>query len=252
VFPIEYHAEVLTQTTSSEINLGLVIGSALAMLIATLLLMQAAFSGWLLAGLVLATLPVALSGGAVAGLIDGEFALGSLIGFLALFGLAARHALLLIHRMQDLERYEGEAFGPGLVARGARERFAATATSLTALAMVALVFVVLGPRPGLEIVNPMAIVILGGLVTTALVSLVVLPALYLRFGGRQPTLSPEEELMHRWAGIEPVPAAADATAGPVGADVAAPKREPIAGSDASAADDGKDGAGDSGERQTTV
>jgi Cu/Ag efflux pump CusA len=229
-FPIEYHAEVLTQTTSSEINLGLVIGSALAALIAAFLLMQAAFRGWLLAGLVLATLPVALSGGAVAGLIDGEFALGSLVGFLALLGLATRHALLLIRRMQDLERYEGEAFGPVLVARGARERLAATATSLTALATVALVFVVLGPRPGLEIVNPMAIVILGGLVTTALVSLVALPALYLRFGGGQPTLSPEEELMHRWAEIEPT--AAGAGAGGIASSV-----EP------------EDGGGQPGERQ---
>jgi Cu/Ag efflux pump CusA len=227
VFPIEYHAEVLTQTTSAEINLGLVIGSALAALIAAFLLMQAAFGGWLLAGLVFATLPVALSGGAIAGLIDGEFALGSLIGFLALFGLAARHALLLIHRLQDLERYEGAAFGSELVARGALERLAGTATSLAALATVALVFVVLGPRPGLEIVNPMAIVILGGLVTTALVSLVALPVLYLRFGGRQPTLSPEEELMHRWTGIEPVPAAASA-------------------------DDVKEGASGSGESQATV
>jgi len=229
-FPIEYHAEVLTQTTSSEINLGLVIGSALTAMIAALLLMQAAFRSWLLAGLVLATLPVALSGGAVAGLIDGEFALGSLVGFLALFGLATRHALLLIRRMQDLERYEGEAFGPGLVARAARERLAATATSLTALATGALVFVVLGPRPGLEIVNPMAIVILGGLVTTALVSLFALPALCLRFGGSQPTLSPEEELMHRWAAAEP--AAAGAGAGGVAPSV-----------------ESEDGAGQSGERQ---
>jgi Cu/Ag efflux pump CusA len=233
-FPIEYHAEVLTQTTSSEINLGLIIGSAVAALIAALLLMQAALRGWLLAGLVLAMLPVALSGGAVAGLIDGEFALGSLVGFLALLGLAARHALLLIHHMQDLERYEGEAFGPELVARGARERLAATATSLTALAAVAFVFVVLGPRPGLEIVNPMAIVILGGVVTTAFASLLALPALYLRFGGRQPTLSPEEELMHQWAGIEPGAAAVPT------------------GSGASTADDGKDSPGDSGERHTTV
>ena len=72
---------------------------------------------------------------------------------------------------------------------------------------MALVFVVMGTQPGLEIVHPMAVVILGGLVTTTLVSLFVLPALYLRFGGRQPTLSPEEELMHRWAGAEPAGAA---------------------------------------------
>ena len=209
-FPIEYHAEVLTQTTSSEINLGLIIGAAIAVLLGAFLLMQAALRGWLLAALVLATVPVALSGGAVAGWIDGEYSLGSLVGFLALLGLATRHGLVLIRHMQDLERYEGRAFGPELVARGARERLAPALTSLTAMAVVALVFVVLGPRPGLEVVNPMAIVILGGLVTTALVSLFVLPAIYLRYGGRQTTLSPEEELMHRWAGIAPEPAAATA------------------------------------------
>jgi CzcA family heavy metal efflux pump len=240
-FPLEYHAEVLTQTTSSEINLGLIIGTALAVLLAVFLLLQAAFRGWLLAALVFATLPVALSGGAVAGLIDGELSLGSLVGFLALFGLAVRHSLVLIRRMQDLERYEGEAFGPVLVARAARERLAPALTSLTALAVVALVFVILGSRPGLEIVNPMAIVILGGLVTTALVSLFALPALYLRFGERQPTLSPEEELMHRWAGIQPAPASAVAGAEPVRADgeEAAPRRQPITGAPTSTGDDGE-------------
>ena len=246
-FPLEYHAEVLTQTSSSEINLGLIIGSAIAALVAAFLLMQAAFRGWLIGALVFATVPVALSGGAIAGLIDGEFTLGSLVGFLALFGLATRHALVLVRRMQDLERYEGEAFGPALVARASRERLAPALTSMIALGVVALVFVVLGPRPGLEVVNPMAIVILGGLVTTALVSLFVLPALYLRYGGRQPTLSPEEELMHRWAGIEPAAAGATAADG----EVAAQPREAITGTPA-AAEETKDGGGDSGERQPAV
>jgi hypothetical protein len=107
---------------------------------------------------------------------------------------------------------------------------------------VALVFVVMGTQPGLEVVHPMAVVILGGLITTTLMSLFVLPALYLRFGGHQPTLSPEEELMHRWVGIEPTPAGAGAE--PVGADgnVAA----------SAAQDEVRDGGGDSGERQTTA
>ena len=68
-----------------------------------------------------------------------------------------------------------------------------------------------GAAPGLEVVHPMAIVVLGGLVTSTLVSLFVVPALYLRFGGRGPELPPEEELMQRWAGVEP--AAAEAPAG---------------------------------------
>jgi CzcA family heavy metal efflux pump len=245
-FPLEYHAEVLTQTTRSEINLGLIIGSAIAVLIAAFLLMQAAFRGWTTAVLVFATLPVALAGGAVAGFIDGEFSLGSLVAFLALFGIAARHGLLVIRHMQDLERYEGEAFGPALVGRGAQERLAPTLASLIGLAVVALVVAVLGPKPGLEIVNPMAIVLLGGLVTTALVSLFVLPALYLRFGGRQPTLSPEEELMQRWAGITPAPAGAaagdDAQAVPVDAEATTP-RQPTSGT-AMATDEETDGGDD--------
>jgi Cu/Ag efflux pump CusA len=240
-FPLEYHAEVLTRTTSSEINLGLVIGSAIAVLIAAFLLIQAATRGWTTAVLVFATLPVALSGGAVAGFIAGEFSLGSLAAFLGLFAIAARHGLLEIRHMQDLERYEAEAFGPALVARGARERLAPTLASVIGLAVVALVFVVLGPRPGLEVVNPMAIVLLGGLVTTALASMFMLPTLYLRFGGRQPTLSPEEELMQRWAGIEPAPAgaAAGAKAVPVDGEPPAMPREPIRGT-ATAADEVKD------------
>jgi predicted exporter len=70
---------------------------------------------------------------------------------------------------------------------------------------VMLPFVIAGTRPGLEVVHPMAVVILGGVVTSTLLGLFVLPALYLRFGGRQPTVSPEEELMRRWAGAEPAP-----------------------------------------------
>jgi Cu/Ag efflux pump CusA len=214
-FPIEYHAEVLQQTSSSEVNLGLVAGAALAVLIAIFLLMQAATRGWRLAVLAFAMLPVALSGGAIAALIDGGYELGSLVGFLALLGIASRNLISLIRRYQDLERYEGEKFGPELVARGARERLAPMLTTALSLGLAALVFVIMGVQPGLEVINPMAVVILGGLVTTTAVSLIVLPVLYLRFGGQQPTLSPEEELMHRWVGIEPAPA----TAGePVAAD----------------------------------
>jgi Cu/Ag efflux pump CusA len=238
-FPLEYHAEVLTETTSSEINLGLVIGAALAVLLATFLLLQAAVRGWTLAVLAFAMLPVALSGGAVAALIDGGYTLGSLVGFLALLGIASRNVLTLVRRYQDLERYEGERFGPELVARGARERLVPILATAVSLGLVALVFVVMGTQPGLEVVHPMAVVIFGGLITTTAMSLFVLPALYLRFGGRQPTLSPEEELMHRWVGIEP----ADA-----GAADGAEKATSGAGSPVTQSKDG----GESGEPQPAV
>jgi CzcA family heavy metal efflux pump len=186
-FPLEYHAEVLGQTTTGqEIHLGRVVGFALTAVIAIFLLFQAAFRSWRLAGLVFLTLPVALVGGVLAALVDGAtLSLGSLIAFLGLLGLASRNGVVLIDRFQRLRL--AEAFGAELVRRGARDRFAPTLTVAVATAAVVLPFVVMGDVAGLEIVHPMAIVLLGGLVTTTLLALFVLPALYLRFGaGAEP------------------------------------------------------------------
>jgi CzcA family heavy metal efflux pump len=208
-FPLEYHAEVLQETTSEEIDSTQMIAFAVAAAIAAFLLLQAAFGSWGLALLASLSLPVALVGGVLAALIAGaELSLGSFIGFLALFGLTARTGVALIRRFQDLER-EGEGFGPELVERGARERLTPILTSAAGIAVVMLPFVIAGARPGLEVVHPMAVAILGGLVTSTLLVLFVLPALYLRFGGRQPTVSPEEELMQRWVGAEPAQAEAN-------------------------------------------
>ncbi len=85
-----------------------------------------------------------------------------------------------------------------MVERGARERLGPVLTSIAATALVMLPFAIAGDIPGLEIVHPMAIAILGGLVSTMLLTLFVLPTLYLRFGaGARPSVSPEEEIMHR-------------------------------------------------------
>jgi CzcA family heavy metal efflux pump len=208
-FPLEYHAQVLRQTTDQEIDSRQIAAFAVACAIAALLLLQAAFGSWRLAALTLLSLPVALVGGVPAALIAGaELSLGSLIGFLALFALAARTGVLLIRRLQDLER-EGESRGPRLVARGAAERLGPIATSAVAIAGVMLPFLIAGSEAGLEIVHPMAVVVLGGLVSSLLLSLFVLPALYLRVAGEPAAISPEEELLRRWAGVQPAPAKAD-------------------------------------------
>ena len=96
---------------------------------------------------------------------------------------------MLISHYQHLEEQEGEAFGPELVLRGARERLAPIVMTALTTALALLPFVLFGNIPGHEIVRPMAIVILGGLVTSTLLNLFVLPALYLRFGAsREPIL----------------------------------------------------------------
>ncbi|MGH2451362.1 MAG: efflux RND transporter permease subunit [Candidatus Limnocylindria bacterium] len=199
VFPLEYHAEVVTQTTGEEINGSLMLGAALAVALAALLLMQAAFRSWRLAVLVLLSLPVALLGGAVAALVDGaELSLGAALGLLAVFGLAASNGVLLICHLQRLRMVEGEALTPELVERGVRERLTPILTTAVAVAVLALPFVVFGSKPGLEVMSPMALVILGGLVTSTFLALFLLPALYLHLGGREPTVFPEEQLLDRW------------------------------------------------------
>jgi CzcA family heavy metal efflux pump len=192
-FPLEYHAQVRQESTNQQINLAAIVGFGVVALIATFLLLQAALRSWRLAGLVFLTLPVALAGGALAALIDGAaLPLGAMIAFLAILSIAARNGIMLIYNCQRLRTDAGQSSGMALVRRGAGERLTPVLTSASALALVALPFVIMGNVAGLEIVHPMAIVMLGGLITTTLLSLFMLPVLYLRFGaGPQPEQATE-------------------------------------------------------------
>ncbi|MDQ5875089.1 MAG: efflux RND transporter permease subunit, partial [Actinomycetota bacterium] len=179
-FPLEYHAEVLASDTQP---VGLLISIGVAAAIGIFLLLQAAFGSWRLATLSFSTLPVAVAGGVLAALAaGGTLSLGSLLGLVAVLGIAARNGILLIDHFRQLEEHEGETFGPGLVLRGASERLVPISMAALATALALVPLVILGGIPGYEIVRPMAIVILGGLVTSTLLNLFVVPALYLRVG----------------------------------------------------------------------
>jgi Cu/Ag efflux pump CusA len=201
-FPLEYHAQVIPDPTGEATNVTRLVGFGVAAAIGIFLLLQAAFGSWRLAALVFLTLPLALVGGEVAGIIDGStFSLGALAGLLTVFGIAARNGILLIKHYQQRERASSHS---ELVVRGARERLAPIVTTALATAAAVLPFVFLGDRPGYEIVRSMAIVVLGGLVTTTLLTLFVLPTLYLRFGPSEPeAMPPADDLLYRWAGVEP-------------------------------------------------
>lgn len=182
-FPLEYHAEVLGASATQQGVPLRIFGSALAALIGTILLLQALFGSWRLAMMTFLTLPVALAGGVLAVLISGGvLSLGSLFGFLALLGIVVRNVIVLMSHYLHLQQQEDEAFGPELVMRGAGDRLAPILMTALATAVALLPLVVAGQNAGSEIIRPMAIVILGGLVTATGVSLFILPTLYLRFG----------------------------------------------------------------------
>jgi CzcA family heavy metal efflux pump len=178
-----YHAELLGESAERQGAQGRLLVYGLVACAAILLLLQLAFRSWTLASLFLLTLPMALVGGALAAfLTGGTVSLGSLVGFLTVFGIAARNGILLINHYQHLEGEEGEAFGPGLILRGARERLSPILMTALATGLALVPLAVVGDIPGHEIEHPMAIVILGGLLTSTFANLFVVPLVYLRFG----------------------------------------------------------------------
>ena len=190
-FPLGYSAQVLGEykerQSAQRRMLLFSIGTALAIL----LLLQVSFRSWRLATMSFLTLPMALVGGVLAAYIGGGvLSLGSLVGFFTVFGIAARNGILMINHFQHLEQHEGETFGRALVLRGARERLAPILMTTLAAGLAILPLVVAGDRPGHEIEHPLAVVVLGGLFTSTLLNLFVVPSLYLRFGKRRAAVSP--------------------------------------------------------------
>ena len=160
------------------------LGVGAAALIGIFLLLQSCFNSWRLPLIALPALPASIAGGVLAASAGGGvISLGSIVGFLAVLGIAAWNGVLLIHHYQHLEGQEKVPFGLDLVLRGARERMLPILTSSAAIIAALLPIVVSGQIPGLEIVRPTAIVILGGLVASTLYTLFVIPALYLVLGG---------------------------------------------------------------------
>ncbi len=184
-FPRGYDAQVLGEYQERQAAQRRLLVFAVGAAIAILLLLQASFGSFRLATLSLLTLPMALVGGVLAAWLGGGIiSLGSLVGFFTVMGIAARNGILMINHFQHLERYEGETFGPALVLRGAQERLSPILMTALATGLAVVPLVITGAIPGHEIEHPLAVVILGGLFTSTLLNLFVVPSLYLRFGRR--------------------------------------------------------------------
>ena len=182
-FAQEYHPEVLGEYAERQAASARLMWLAVVAAVVIFFLLVTSFRSVRLAVLSFVTLPSALVGGVLAAWLgDGVLSLGSLVGFLAVLGIAARNGIMLISHYQHLETDEGEPFGRSLVIRGARERLSPILMTTLATALALVPLVVAGSVPGNEIEHPMAVVILGGLVTSTLLNLFVVPSLYLRFG----------------------------------------------------------------------
>ncbi|MGH7501774.1 MAG: efflux RND transporter permease subunit [Longimicrobiales bacterium] len=178
-----YHPEILGEYAAQQESRNLLLLMGALAILGIFLVLQADFDSTRLALIVFLTLPFALVGG-VLGIVmtGGILSLGALVGFVTVLGIAARNGILLVSHFRHLEVEEGVPFGPDLVRRGAEERLAPILMTALATALALLPIVAAGSRPGHEIEHPLAVVIVGGLVTSTILNLLVVPALYLRFG----------------------------------------------------------------------
>ncbi len=114
-------------------------------------------------------------------LTGGVLSLGSLVGFVTVLGIAARNGIMLVSHYRHLEVVEGMQFGLDLVIRGAEERLAPILMTAATTALALLPIALGGSKPGYEIEHPMAVVIIGGLITSTMLTLFLIPVLYRLF-----------------------------------------------------------------------
>lgn len=182
-FDLGYHPEFLGEYAARQASQSRLIGLGGISLIGILLILYIDFQSVRLTAMVSITIPFALIGGVVAAwAAGGVLSLGSLIGFVTVLGIASRNGIMLISHYRHLQQEEGVPFGLELVVRGAEERLIPILMTVLTTALALLPLAISGNKPGHEIEYPLAVVIVGGLVTSTILNLFLLPPLYLLWG----------------------------------------------------------------------
>ncbi len=160
----------------------IILWMSLLILVLIAALLQNYFRSWPLVLLVLANIPMALTGGVfLTRLTLDNTSIATLVGYIAIAGIATRNTIMMVSHYLHLMRHEGEGFDAAMVRRGTLERLVPVLmTALTAgIALLPLVFA--AGEPGKEILHPVAIVIVGGLISSTLLGLGTTPALFFHF-----------------------------------------------------------------------
>lgn len=189
-FPVEYHAEIPTKYGEMQAADTLVDALGVAAILAVLLLLQAAVRSWKLALALLLTLPAAMAGAVVvAWILSPSLSWLSMTALAAVLAIAARNAAMLSARVDETWRETTGASRTDVVMQAARDRVSPVLKSAIITVLVLIPPAFLGGTVGQALILPMLLIIAGGLVTTTLVGLLILPLLTLWFG---PRTEPEE------------------------------------------------------------
>ncbi|MBI5786773.1 MAG: efflux RND transporter permease subunit [Rhodocyclales bacterium] len=181
--PAGYHIEYGGQFESAEEAAQVLLLLGALVTIGIFLLLYIAFHTVRDALLVMLNLPLAIIGGVIGVFAaGGVMSVASIIGFITLFGIATRNGVMMIAHIHHLVEHEGVADALQAVKRGAEERLVPILMTALAAGLALVPLALAAGQPGSEIQSPMAIVILFGLISSTILNMLVVPALYLRFG----------------------------------------------------------------------
>jgi Cu/Ag efflux pump CusA len=205
IFPLEYHAEVLSDFARQQSVLQSILTAVIIALIGMFLLIHAASGNWRLTAAIFLSLPAALSGCILAAFASGEtLSYVSFFGLLTIVGIATRNSIVLIKSIDNIKQHSEEAPSIKQIQQGMREQVASIIMTAFTTGAALLPFALFGNIPGLEIARPIAFITIGGLVTSTLFNLLVIPVLYLNFGA-----SREADLRFQTASSSNVPVPGD-------------------------------------------
>ena len=184
---VEFSAEIYREFTGAAIEQAkakeeLIVLSSLVLAI-VMMLIYIAIGSFRHVLLMLINLPFALVGGVIAVLITGGgLSVGSLVGFVTLFGITIRNSIMLVSHYQYLVQEEGLPWNLDVAIQGAKERLPSILMTALVTALAMLPIAINSDNPGREIMGPMAAIIIGGLASSTILNLLIMPAIMLKFG----------------------------------------------------------------------
>ena len=182
-FPAGYYPQFLGEYTVQKEATKKLFSLTILVLFAIGLIVYIDFKSYRHTLIFLASLPFSLMGGFIGVFMSGGIiSLGSIVGFIAVLGIAARNGILLISHYKNIINSEGLQHGIDLVKRGSSERLIPILMTALATSLALLPIILKGPISGYEIEYPLAIVVVSGLLTSTLLNLILLPSIFLKFG----------------------------------------------------------------------
>ncbi len=184
---VDFSAEIYPEFTGAAIEQAkakeeLIVLSSLVLAI-VMMLMYIAIGSFRHVLLMLINLPFALVGGVIAVLITGGgLSVGSLVGFVTLFGITIRNSIMLVSHYQYLVQEEGLPWNLEVAIQGAKERLPSILMTALVTSLAMLPIAINSDNPGREIMGPMAAIIIGGLASSTILNLLIMPAIMLKFG----------------------------------------------------------------------